>query len=349
MKKLILLFLFSFLSIEIYSANNTDTIFQVKVDSASYYSLQKTKTEVLKLKEEINSIKKNNSGNFFKYLSESSGAFTIIFAIAGAIFTFLKFRKEQKQQNKTAFEQQKKELNLKIEEKNNRLQENFSSIVANLGSENTSLRAGVALSLISYLEDDYKAYHYRILLICVAYLKHNLDETTNKFLVISFEKAFRVYLKENPINALKIKLTGLKLDAIDLSGLNLEGIDLAFSSLKFADLRNTKLKRMRGYKTNFYGANLTGANLQEARLQKSIFEKSKMNETNMISADLKHSNLMHCKFQDAKMQSAHFQSAELLGAEFNKADIANAYFSNLTSDVKAQIRKAKRWDTANFL
>ncbi|NEW84448.1 MAG: pentapeptide repeat-containing protein [Mariniphaga sp.] len=348
MKKLILLFLFYFLSFEIYSANKADTIFQTKVDSVSFYSLQKTKTEVLKLKEEINSLRKNNSRNFLKYLSENSSALTVLVALAGAIFTFLKFSKEQKDQKQTESKQQERDLELKIKEKNIRLEENFSSIVKNLGSNNPSLKASAAISLISYCKDDRKAFHEQVLLICIANLKLDLDETTNRLLVNSLENAIKANLKEKSLKQLNVKLTRLKLDTIDLSGLNLEDIDLAFSSLKFANLSNTKLKRMRGYKTNFFGANLTGANLQEARLQKAIFEKSKMHETNLISADLKYSNLKYCKFHAAQMQSAHFQSAELIGAEFNKADIADAYFLNLTSDVKTKIQKAKRWEKANY-
>ncbi len=349
MKKFILLFIFSFLSAQLFSANKPDTTVQAKMDSASYYSLQKTKTEILKLKEETNTISKSNSFSISAFLSEYGKFFTILIGFISVAAALWKYVEEQKHQKKVESEQQKKELELKVKEKNIRLEENFSSIITNLGSWNPSLRASAAISLINYCKDEYKAFHEQVLLICIANLKLDLDETTNRLLINSLESAIKAYIKEKPLNTLNIKLTRLKLDTIDLSGLNLEGIDLAFSSLRFANLSNTKLKRMRGYKTDFFGANLSGANLQEARLQKAIFEKSKMHEANLISADLKHSNLRYCKFHAAQMQSAHFQSADLVGAEFNKADISDAYFLNLTFDILTKTRKVRRSENTHYL
>jgi uncharacterized protein YjbI with pentapeptide repeats len=349
MRRFFLFFIFSFLSAQLFSTNKPDTIVQAKMDSASYYSLQKTKTEILKLKEETNIISKSNRFSISAFLSEYGKFFTILIGFLSVAAAHWKYTDEQKHQKKVESEQQKKDLELRIKEKNIRLEENLASIITNLGSVNSSLRASAAISLISYCKDEYKAFHEQVILICIANLKLDLDETTNRLLVNSLENAIKAYIKEKPLKTLNIKLTRLKLDTIDLSGQNLEGVDLAFSSLRFANLSNAKLRRMRGYKTDFFGANLSGANLQEARLQKAIFEKARMHDANLISADLKHSNLKNCKFNAAQMQSAHFQSADLSGAEFNKADISDAYFLDLASDIIIKIRKVKKCANTHFL
>jgi len=373
MKRCISILLFSFLSIQMYSVNSQDTIVQAKEDRATSLSLQKTKAEVEKLHEEIISFKRNNDINFFKWLSENSGAWTTLLAIISAILAFWKYQYD------------------KNKDRNIRIEENFKSIIENLDSQNLNGKVQAVSSLSIYCDEDHKAYHKQVLQICIANLKRE-EKTINhteeeeeinqidSLFINCFENAIKAYLNpkkksslsiwfERLFNKIKnlwekltqeekipqeefpINMTRLKLDSINLSGLNLDGFDLSFSSLKYAKLRNTTLKRMKGFKTDFSGADLSGANLQEAKLQKARFEKSKMEKTNLISADLKRSKLKFCKFLEAKMQSAHLELAELTGSEFNKANISDTYFSGSDceiSEIKKHTQKAAKTKNAHF-
>jgi uncharacterized protein YjbI with pentapeptide repeats len=314
-------------------------------DSLEMAKLNKEKLvyEVKKIKEEAIRLKSENKSTFIKIVSDYGSLITTLLAIGGFLYTILTFMSNQKMQKQKDQKQAEKDFILRAEE-------SFNRIIENLGSESESVRASAAVSLMSFLKNEYSFLHDQVYYIYLANLKTKHTETVNKLLVKGFEVAIKIYLDYHKSEKIKLDLSNTNLDRINLSGLDLSDADLGFASLELANLEGTKLRRIRGYKLFLKKAHLSKADLNEARLQEANLTGAQVHDANLVSADMKHSVLQNTEFYNSKLQSAHFEYSNIQGAKFEKAYLADAFFKEVkyTKETLASIKKAFGWEKANY-
>ncbi|MDH5561965.1 MAG: pentapeptide repeat-containing protein, partial [Deltaproteobacteria bacterium] len=240
-------------------------------------------------------------------------------------------------------------------ESRRRMDEKFTAIVADVGSENTSTQVSAIISIMTFLKDEYASFHEQVFLILLANLKVQHKPQVNRLLIQAFAKAIRLYLTSSDCTDRTNRLgeydfTYTHLYRINLSNLDLSNIDLAFAQMELANLENSNLFRMKGYKANLKKAQFTDANMGEARLAKANLEGAHFHRVNLVSSNLKETNLQKAQFFQAKLQSAHLEKADLNGARFEEADINDAYFYDACFDSSTikSIRRAYNWEKAHF-
>ena len=306
-------------------------------------SLDKTDLEIEKLRQEIRQLDIENSNltSPWQTVSSIAAVITVIVALVGVFVTIWK-----------QFLERQRDREQREAESRRRLDEKFSSIITDIGSENSSLKVSAAVSLITYLRNEYAEFHEQVYLVLLANLKIIQELQLNRLLIQCFERAIRIMLKtKHDINEeLFLDLTSTNLYYIDLSGLNLSNVDIAFADLELADLKSTNLFRVKGYDVNLEKAKLTGAYLNEARLYKASLENAHLHGANLVSSNLKKSNLRGAQFFEAKLQAAHLENADLSGARFEKADLNDTYFygAEIPDETLKSIRKAYHWEKAHF-
>ncbi len=293
-----------------------------------------------KLRQEIRNliIENNQLVSPWQQISSYATVFTVIVAIIGAFTTIWK-----------QFSEQQRDREQREAESMRRLDEKFSSLVQDLGSDNTSLKVSAVVSLLTFLKEEYAQFHEQVYLVLLANLKIKQDLQVNRLLIRAFEKALQLKLEGKPPSE-SLDLTHTCLYHIDLSKLDLTSADMAFADLQSASFRGTKLFRVKGYQTKFTKATFTGADLGEARLMESDLESAHLHNTTLVASNLKKTNLKCAQFYGAKMQSAHLEGADLRGACFEQANLNDAYFNGATFDQNAlrSIIKAYHWQKAYF-
>ena len=304
---------------------------------------QKLIYESAKLKEEVRALENKNKPSFFDRWTDFSSLITVLVALAGVFITVWKFLKEQNTQKQNELRQAEKEFRLRAEER-------FHKTTENLASTSPSLQASSAVSLMSFLKDDYYFLHEQIFFICIANLKTHQKETVNHLLVKVFEKAIRIYLNNHENKNVQLDLSRTNLKRVDLRGLDLNNADLGFANLDFANLEGTNLTRVRGYNISLKKAHLSNSNMNEARLQKADFRDAIVHDANLVAADLKGSNLQNVEFQQSQLQSAHFENSDITGAKFEKSNLADTFFKEIkySKETLKSIKKAYGWEKANY-
>ena len=306
-------------------------------------STAKADLETEKLRQEIVQLQLENNdlASPWRIFSSYATLLTAIVAIAGVFATIWKqFSERQRDREQREIESRR------------RIDEKFSSIIADIGSDNSSLQVSATVSLMTFLRDEYEEFHEQVYLILLANLKlkHNLQ--VNRLLIQAFEKAIRLKVeslhKEDGSQGLD--LTHTSLYRIDLSGMDLSNFDFAFAELELANLETANLFRVKGYETNFRKAQFTDAILSEARLSKANLENAHLHRTNLVASNLKETNLRGAQFFQAKLQSAHLENSDLRGARFYEADLNDAYFNGVNIDEQAlkSIVNAFNWEQAHF-
>lgn len=290
-----------------------------------------------KLKQEVKQLQSENKINpIVKIIPAYGGVFAALVAVIGAVFSYYKYNKEKHIENEI------------------RLESRFNSVINNLSSDNPSLQASAAVSLLTFLKPKYSQFHNQVYLILLANLKIGHNASVNALIVQTFEKAIRLYIQSNRqiSNTLYLDLTRINLYGINLSGLNLQSVDLAFSNLQNANLVNCNLEKARGYKVNLSGARLSRANLREVRFNKSNCERAKFHDTNLVSAKLQGSNLVDAQFHQAKLQEANFDECHIRGANFVQANLNNTFLRKIKfrdEDLKNLLKsKNMSWQKSNL-
>ncbi|WP_243348474.1 pentapeptide repeat-containing protein [Parabacteroides sp. FAFU027] len=333
----ILLFIFCLFAFEMNALSQTSSgTEKVETDSLKTYQIQKLKQEIQKLKSE------NSISPGVQALPTYGGIVTALIAVLGTFFSFWKYLKEKHTENKI------------------HLEAKFNSVINNLGSSSHSIQASAAVSLLTFLNPEYKEFHHQAYLILLANLKSELPDNVNALLVKTFEKAIRLKLEalhskksdDGGGYNIELDLTRANLYRIDLHGLNLENVDFAFSNLRSANLDGCNLKRAKGFKTDLSCARLSRTNMAEGRFDQANFENAQFHETNLVSAKLKNTNLKGAEFQQAQLQDAHLDGSDICGAKFEHANLNNAFLKEIkynNTDLMS-ISKAKdaSWEKANF-
>jgi uncharacterized protein YjbI with pentapeptide repeats len=279
-------------------------------------------------------------------------ALTVGIPAAGLVVTLWKNVEERKQQRLENQREHEAILRQQRHETMQRFDEQFASIVTNLGSEKPATQASSALSLLAFMKPEYAEYSNQILLVLLANLRVDHPPEVNKMLVWVFERVVRQQFSSgrDEDRELALRLSGARLDRIDLSGLDLTGVDLGFASLRGANLRDTILFRARGIEVVLDKARLSNANLREARLRGAHAEEAHFHDADLVSARLEEATLVKAEFQRAKLQEAHLDGATLKGGRFEEANVNNAYFLGAVFDRPAlmSLSKAKSWRQANL-
>jgi uncharacterized protein YjbI with pentapeptide repeats len=236
-----------------------------------------------------------------------------------------------------------------------RFQEGFAAVALNLGSASPAVQASAAVSILSFLRPEQRAFHDQVFLLVLANLKIMHEREVNKLLVRVFERAMRVQLRDKTLDrALLLDLANAQLDTIDLSRTDLSDADIGFASLKYANLRDTNLRRARGYEVDLGKASLSGADttLEEARLRKARCEGTQFHDVNLISVRLEEANLTQAEFQRARLQSAHLDETVLKETRFEGADLNDAFIRGLRAvddiTLRSIARGARNWRNAHF-
>jgi len=300
---------------------------------------EKTKLEIEKLR-----IENEDKKSIMNLITGSlAGLITSLSVIAGVIFTIVKLFQERK----------KDRIQREIDKLRN-IDEKFNALVANLGSQSKAVQVGAAVSIQTFLKEEYKYLHRQVLLIVIANLKINHNKTIYNLLIEALEKILKIEIPvmrgENKEFALDLARAYLK--NCDFSGYDLSYADFAFAKLKHANLKSANMYKTCGIETDFQNVKLTDANLQEARFRNSNFQFAHFHNANLISAELKECELNGSEFFNASLQSAHFELAYLNNAKFENADIRDAFFygSVFNDETRKSLLKTKgqSWRKAHF-
>jgi uncharacterized protein YjbI with pentapeptide repeats len=295
-----------------------------------------------KLRQEILNLQLENKkrSSFWELLPSYATIVTTLVAVIGVFVTIWR------QINERELDRKQRE-----DESLRRLDEKFTSIVSNLGSESSSIQASAAVSILTFLKPEYKVFHDQVFMILLANLKIQHDHAVNKLLIEGFEKAIRIQLQSlREKEEFELDLSRSFLHRVDLSGLDLSQADLGFAQLRGANLTDANLHRVRGMEANLEKARLSRANLNEARFRKARFAGAQFHGCNLVAADLKETDLREAQFYQAKMQSAHLEKANLSGAKFEQANLNDAFFRGTTLNAEAlkNVIKAFNWQKAHF-
>ena len=307
--------------------------------TAGQLANEKTKLEIEKL--HLDNDEKKDFVTYFKnHITES---ITSIVAILGVIFTIWKLFQERK----------KDRIQREIENLRS-IDEKFNLMITNLGSQSKAIQVGAAVSIQSFLKDEYKNLHRQILLIVAANLKIDHNKTVCGLLINALEKILKMEIpllrKEN--KEFVLDLTRAYLKNCDFTGYDLSYADFAFAKLRHANLSSANLFRARGVETDFQKAKLTDAIMREARFAETDFQFAHFHNADLISAVLKSCELSGCQFYGASMQSAHLEDTTLMNVKFDNANINDAFFTNAdfnTETLKSILKtKEQSWKKAHF-
>jgi uncharacterized protein YjbI with pentapeptide repeats len=233
-----------------------------------------------------------------------------------------------------------------------RFDENFHTVIANLGSDSLAVQASAAVSLMTFLRPEYSDFYEQIYLVTLANLKVPYEDEINRLLT----RTFAVVLErlEGPGGKrrpdLELDLSRTRLERIDLSQRDLSQADLAKAVMKRAVLREANMTRAQGFDVDLEGAILERANLREARLDKAHCRGAVFYNARMSPCWLERADLREAKFQGAQLQAAHLENAVLLGARFEGANLNDTYFCGAKFDEAAlgTIKRAVNWTNAHF-
>lgn len=311
------------------------------LDDLDSFSSKELQEEILR-QEVLNiQLENNNLTSPWQRLSSIATMTTVAVALIGTFITIWK-----------QFVERQKDREQREAESRRRLDEKFSSIIKDLGSENRSLKVSAIVSMMTFLREEYSDYHEQAYSILLSNLKIEQDDECNRLLVQVFEKAVRMYLRKvekfGEKNHLDFKNTCLY--GIDLEGLNLAYIDFAWADLRYANLRKSDLFRAKGLDATLENVSFTGARMREARLKEANLQNAHFHDTKLHSSNLKGTNLINAQFYRAELQSAHFENADLRGATFKQANLNDTYFygATISSDTLKSILRARNWEKAHF-
>jgi uncharacterized protein YjbI with pentapeptide repeats len=326
--------------------------------SAGSNSLLSTMTEqelqIEKLRQEVLNIQLQNErmGSFWDRISPTATILTAFVAVAGVLITIWRQTTENRRQKEQDLNQRELDREQREIESLRRLDDKFTSIVANLGADSEAVKVSAAVSLLTYLKSEYEGFHEQVYMILLANLKIEHSPAINRILVEGLERAIRLRLKyaqekrEQP----DLDLSNASLYHINLSDLDLSSADLGFADLRLANLIGSNLFRVRGFEANLEKARLSRANLNEARFRKANLRNAHLHDVNLVAADLKDTDMQAAQFYRSKMQSAHLEGADLTNAQFQEANLNDTYFlgSKLNQQALKTIRKAFNWQNAHF-
>ena len=289
------------------------------------------------------------AGSFWASVVAIAPALTAALGIVGL---FVAVRREQSERNERA----NKERAERDAEHQRQANESFRTTVQNLSADPVALRASAAVSLGTFLRQEYADYRDDVILVALAKAKKGMesDRVVRRLVVRALETGLRLRLADIPEEQRRyfIDFYDCDLGRIDLSGLDLHDADLGHAIMSHAILDGANLRRSQGIEVVLDNARIGGkANLSEARLQGADLTEAKLHDLIAVSIRLERATLVKAEFYRAQLQEAHFAKADLSGAMFQGADINNAFFETATLDepaLRSIAKGAKNWQKAHF-
>jgi len=298
--------------------------------------IEKLQQETLKLKKETENLDKD----FWEEHSSLANMITAIVAIVGAFFTIY---------------QQQAETRL---EKKQHIDERFTSIVQDLGSEQAEIKASATVSLLTFLGKGYEKYHEQVYMIVLANLKLNSkDATINKLLVKTFEQVIEKYLKQELKNIseqekkIKLDLSECHINGITLSGLSLNQANLSHAQLNNATLNNTFLTGANLQNADLSLASIKGTHLNQANLQNAIFNNYQSRSQSSQITEISNSNFEQARLISAKMTKVTITDTDLTSAQMQEVNLNGAVLKNVNftkANLKAALFKGTSFTNVNF-
>lgn len=310
--------------------------------------------QILKLESEIEKLEKEieYTSSAWARFSQAAPFITAVIALLGVFITIWKQINESSRQREVDRRQLEREQARRFDER-------FNQITEGLGSTVDAIRAGAAVSIISYLKPEHIEFHDQVFLILMANLKIAHDEVTNSLLVKAFEQSIRIKSKqiekenssiEEKEDKISLDISHCYLPKLHLPGINLSWANVQESDLQYAYLNGACLQRLKAQHSK-----CSYSQISKADLRKAVFDSCEMVKTRFTASDLrwvhfKGANLQEARFQQALLQSALFNDADLRGARFEQADLNNATFKGATLDkvTMKSIVKAYHWRDAHF-
>ena len=209
---------------------------------------------------------------------------TTLLAAAGVIGTAAKGMQGLRRQREQDHEQRERELEQRKIENERRFGELFAEAVANLGSDNLSVRLSGAVALQSFLRPHWSPFYDQVLAVVQANLTAEHDPRVNRILVRTFSTALRLHEKKGEQEE-ELDLTNCQMPRVNLTGRDLRGADLAFATLTNATLIRANLFRAKGFQVKLEGAVLSDAILQEVRWHNGTCAGARFHRAVAYSAD----------------------------------------------------------------
>jgi uncharacterized protein YjbI with pentapeptide repeats len=304
----------------------------------------KARLEVEKLRQEVRKLRAENdrSGSVRESVLAWAPFATILLAVGGVVVPLTREARQQREHRAAELEQRR------LEELR-RFDELFGQAVANLGSDNESVRVSGAVTLQNFLRPEYELFQDQIYSVLRANLGVNHSRLVNRFLLRAFERAIRLRLaRDDATDREPVDLARCRMARANFDGLNLEEADLAFATLAQASLRGARLVRIKGVDVDLSKARLSDADLSEARVHGIRAPKADFHDARLVSIECRPSSrgpadLREAEFFHARLQGAHFEGADLRGAKFDGANVSDASFLGATFDPAAlkSLRKAE--------
>lgn len=329
--------------------NKTPESQQLQVENQTLQN-QKLRREITKLEQETKKLKKeteNLEKDFWEKhsslvttVASLANTITAIVAILGAFFTI------------------RQQLAESRNEKTRRIDEKFTSIVQDLGSEQPEIKASATVSILTFLEKGYEKYYEQVYLIVLANLKLDGQEPTiNKLLIKTFEQVIDKYLRKHLTRLtevdkkFKLDLSGCHISGINLSNLSLNQVNLSCAKLNNAILEHTILTKANLQNAELTYACLQGANLNQANLKEAVFnnyqKNSKSNsQTEIINSTFEAAILISAKMTKVKIRETNFSSAQLQDVHLNGAELDNVDFNN--ANLNTVLFKGASFKNVNF-
>lgn len=320
------------------------------VDNINLLKKEKLELEIEKLRVEIDA-----SSDGWKIFSLVAPFFTAAIALFGLFATIWKQINESHRQHEVDRRQFETERIRRFDEK-------FNQIIKGLGSEEGPVRAGSAVSLLTYLRSEYIDFHEQVYFLLVANLKIQKtenDDITFDLLLHAFENSLRDKSAKLEKQNFEIddndNKVSLDLSHCKLKGIRLPEIKLNWTNFEESDLENSNFRGATIHRIRTTGANLSNIQASQAFIMKSIFNDTiapgaRFNGSELHFSHFKHAYLKGAEFQNAFLQSALFVDADIRGAKFTAADLNNTDFRGATIDDIAMksIIKAHNWWKAVF-
>lgn len=313
---------------------------------------QRLELEKLALeKQKIEIENANNQRNLFSgrglinLLYENSAVITAILGLILGFISFLRY------------------INEKREERQKHEEERFEDIIKRLGGEHEQERVSAAVSLRTFLQEEYQRFFPQVFALVVSHLRKT--ETVSENIIGSYDK--------DKSNALPSPLTQALADAfrrayplardalfgkpsegrdIDTGqDLNAAGVNLNNTYLANADLRDSWLRQSFFRKailkaTHFQNANLEGSDMSGADLEEADFHGEytilvgvDFSGANLKFADFDHADLERAtffntcaektNFKNARMKKISISNSTVIEADFTDADLTESEFTDV--------------------
>lgn len=278
----------------------TGTVQATPTEDATLTALNKEK-----LQEDI---EKDRSDLFWAWTSSG----VIVVGIAGIIFSLFQFYRTQ--------------LDKRVE-REGKEEEEFHSLIRDLGDEKTVTKIDAAITLRKFLRPGYEQYYRQIFDWMVINLRQpfGLDHAFRQELITTFKASFPI--ARTSLTRARARIVRFNPSLLDASRVFLDDANLSQSDLGKIDMPNASF----GY------ANLSGANLSLSYLHEANFSRAVLTYADLSDADLSGANLSEADLSDADLSRAH-----LIGANLQEArSLENTNLRGVIGLTKYQLKACK--------